>query len=256
MPTYRAKKFYTEVAGVAAPLATFAGGLTLATQFIITCPDSRLEALLSLASQFFLASALGLFLIYMLLYGFEENVHIKNHRRKLVFTQLFLVAIFMCIAFILLAVAIMVAGRTDVGTLGIILMGIIVANFATIEISILCTHHGVNTTDLPNGPQEAKDLPCLTRWILWIGLGCELVVAFLMLGFGADAAADAHVQRGCTPASMTTYPWPTPVPVTIANQPVSAVLTSTPVPVNIANQPVEAVLKSTPISVCMARCEW
>lgn len=232
---YRAKKFYTEIAGVAAPLATFAGGLTIATQFIITCPESRLEALLALASQFFLASALGLFLIYILLYGLDEDDHIQDQRRYLVFSQLLLVAIFMCVAFILLAVAIMVAGQRDVGISGIALMGTIVASFITMEASILWTDHGVATAGYPIPP---NDLPPVASGFLWFWFGCELVVGCIMLGLGADAAADATVQSGCTPTIITTYPWPTPVPVTIANQPVQAFLTS------------------TPISVCMGRCKW
>jgi hypothetical protein len=62
------KKFYTDMAGVLIPLATFAGGLTLATQFIIPCPGSRLEALLQMASQLFLATPIVLLAIYLFLY--------------------------------------------------------------------------------------------------------------------------------------------------------------------------------------------
>jgi hypothetical protein len=93
--------------------------------------------LLALASQYFLVSPLRFLLVYQLLYGFDEDTHITGERRRLVFEQLFLVAIFMCIAFIPLVVAIMVAGRTDVGAMGITLMGINVVSFITIEAAII-----------------------------------------------------------------------------------------------------------------------
>lgn len=65
------KKFYTDMAGVLIPFATFAGGLTLATQFIITCPCSRLQGILAMASYLLLAAPLYLLSIYLLLYRAE-----------------------------------------------------------------------------------------------------------------------------------------------------------------------------------------
>jgi hypothetical protein len=125
-PFQRPKKFYIDTAGVLAPLATFAGGLTLTTQLVIQCPKSRLQALLALASQFFLASPLGCVIIYILLFGFQDGDKIRGRRRTFVAAQLFIVGIFLMIAFMLLSVAIMVAGNTVVGINGIILLGLVV----------------------------------------------------------------------------------------------------------------------------------
>jgi hypothetical protein len=62
------KKLHTEIASVLIPLATFAGGLTLATHFIVQCSGSRLEALLQMAAQLFLTSPIVLLAVYVFLY--------------------------------------------------------------------------------------------------------------------------------------------------------------------------------------------
>jgi hypothetical protein len=75
------QKVYAGVSTLLFGLATFAGALTLATQFIITCPESRLQVLLGIASQLFLGSLLGNVVVFFLMYGFREedplpkNVH-------------------------------------------------------------------------------------------------------------------------------------------------------------------------------------
>ena len=67
------KKFYTDMASILIPLAIFAGGMTLATQFIIQYPNTRLQALLALASQLFLATPLTLLPVYLVLYDLKDE---------------------------------------------------------------------------------------------------------------------------------------------------------------------------------------
>jgi hypothetical protein len=245
----RPKKFYTDMVGVVAPLATFAGGLTLATQFIIQCPDSRLQALLALASQLFLASPLGCLLIYVLLYGFDEKEDIEGRRRTFVVAQFFIVALFLLTAFVILSVAIMVAGKTAVGVNGIVLLGLVIIGCVLAGIGIYATGTtqggvgGAGTGGVRSGGGEGSgggmgvEGKCKSRWKSFKKLwkfatdkskskdlsGCielflllafilEIVEAFILLGFGSAAAENAHFQRGCT-GTVTTYPWPTPVPV-------------------------------------------
>jgi hypothetical protein len=219
----RPKKFYTDMVGVVAPLATFAGGLTLATQFIIQCPDSRLQALLALASQLFLASPLGCLLIYVLLYGFRDDEEITGQRRTFVVAQFFIVAMFLLMAFVILSVAVMVAGNTSVGVNGIVLLGLVI-------IGCVLAGIGIYSTGTAPGPRrskwesfvlwwkfatdksESKDLSGRIALFLLLAFILEIVEAFILLGFGSAAAENAHFQRGCT-GTVTKYPWPTPVPV-------------------------------------------
>src|SRR5947209_6757285 len=56
LPERSGQKVLSRMAGTLIPLATFAGGITIAAQFIIICPESRLQALPALASQLFLAT--------------------------------------------------------------------------------------------------------------------------------------------------------------------------------------------------------
>jgi hypothetical protein len=100
------KKFYTDMAAVLIPLATFAGGLTLATQFIIGCPGSRLEALLAMASQLFLAVPLVLLSIYLLLYRKPDNgTFDKSWQHGLVAGRFIIAGIMLGAAFLLLGAA-------------------------------------------------------------------------------------------------------------------------------------------------------
>lgn len=224
----RPKKFYTDMVGVVAPLATFAGGLTLATQFIIQCPDSRLQALLALASQLFLASPLGCLLIYVLLYGFDDKENIKGQRRSFVIAQFFIVALFLLTAFVILSVAIMVAGNTGVGINGIILLGLVIVGCVLAGMGIWTTgtlpvEGATNRRSLREklkGWRESfvawwrftirhqegcKDVGYWTARLLLAAFILEIVEAFVLLGFGSTAAADARFQRGCT-GTVTTYP--------------------------------------------------
>jgi hypothetical protein len=52
------------------PLAMFVGDLTIATQFVTSFSEPNFASLLALVSELFLASLAGLFIIFLLLYGF------------------------------------------------------------------------------------------------------------------------------------------------------------------------------------------
>jgi hypothetical protein len=64
------KKYYMNVINLLAPLAMFAGSLTIATQFVTPCSEPSLESLLVLASELFLGSLAGLLIVFLLFYGF------------------------------------------------------------------------------------------------------------------------------------------------------------------------------------------
>jgi hypothetical protein len=48
----------------------FVGDLTIATQFVTSFSEPNFASLLALVSELFLASLAGLFIIFLLLYGF------------------------------------------------------------------------------------------------------------------------------------------------------------------------------------------
>lgn len=198
-----AKEILQVIANVVAPWAAFAGSLTLATQFIIACPDSRLDALLSLASQFFLASLLGLLLFYLSFYGFPEDIQIQSCRQRVILAQFGLEGTFLCIAFVVLVVVIMVSGMTDMD-----LMGLLVIRFRLIKLSIFWpSDHGVPqpVDDADLTQPLADDLGLLFKILLSLVSILELLVAMVLLTLGSKAVAEASFQQGCTQQRNPTH---------------------------------------------------
>jgi len=65
-----------------------------------------------------------------------------RHRHRLANVQLIIIAVMMPVAFILLAVAILVAGTQLIGIFGLILLGIIAVAAAFIGLTITTTSRG------------------------------------------------------------------------------------------------------------------
>jgi hypothetical protein len=122
------KKQYTDIASVMASLATFAGAVALATLFITNCPDSRLQALLALATQLLLASPLALVVVYLLLYGLLDDDHVLKARHSLVNCQFVIVGIMIATAFLLLGNALLVLLDNVIGIIGLALLAVIVCS--------------------------------------------------------------------------------------------------------------------------------
>ena len=189
------KKFYTDMAGTLIPLATFAGGLTLATQFIIKCPQSRLQSLLALAAQLFLATPLALLPVYLLLYGLGDQGVVKydSKTHAVVCTQFVISGVMLSAGFVLIGTAIYVAeeppkmiGSWGLGLLGLLLFLGIMAGLVRTKLWKWVPGLGSNTIIWRN---------------VWLGvlLGVvQLAVVCLLLGFGGRAASRAKIQSGCT----------------------------------------------------------
>jgi hypothetical protein len=124
----RPKSAYTQIVDAVIPVATFAGGITLATQLIIQCPDSRLQALLATSSQLFLNVPLVLITIHIVLYGKKDEDPVGEFMeyRPFIIAQFAVAGVETAIAFVLLSVAIYVAdtSHNTVGIWGICLTGI------------------------------------------------------------------------------------------------------------------------------------
>ncbi|KAK5655278.1 hypothetical protein OQA88_5845 [Cercophora sp. LCS_1] len=134
----RPKSAYTQIVDAVIPVATFAGGITLATQLIIQCPNTRLQALLATSSHLFLNVPLVLITIHIILYGKRDDDQVAEFKeyRPFIIAQFAVAGVEMAIAFILLSVAIYVAdtSHNTVGIWGICLtaISVIIATLSTL----------------------------------------------------------------------------------------------------------------------------
>jgi hypothetical protein len=135
-PATGTQKVYAAVSAILFQLATFAGGLTFATQFIITCSESRLQILLGIASQLFLGSLLGLVVVFFLMYGFGENEPLPPNVHAAVLVQFMIVGIMNIAAFVLLVVSVLVAGNVTSGIFGLVLLGVFVIGSVVLGIMV------------------------------------------------------------------------------------------------------------------------
>ncbi|KAH7400162.1 hypothetical protein BKA64DRAFT_722930 [Cadophora sp. MPI-SDFR-AT-0126] len=203
----RQKSSYTDIAGAIIPIASFAGSITLATQLIINCPNTRLQALLATSSQLFLNIPLVLITVYIVLYGKEDSVGTARAYRAFIIGQFFVAGVLLVTAFLLLSMAIYVAdtSRETVGVWGISLMGL------TIMIGILSAIYPAYFRQRTffwkrargDGTEEEEGRKHQAiRIVVFLGVVLsQLTIAGILLGFGAHAAMVAPIQFGCPPSA-------------------------------------------------------
>ena len=105
MAFYKDKRSYTDLAGLLILISTFAGAFTLTTYFAVKCPESRTGVLLLWASLIFLASPLGILVIYLLLYGYTDSGDIPRSLHRAVISQFLLIGYMLELAFIAMPIA-------------------------------------------------------------------------------------------------------------------------------------------------------
>ncbi|KAJ5099956.1 hypothetical protein N7532_006957 [Penicillium argentinense] len=122
------KKIYTDLATVLILLSTFAGAVTLQTQFALpdNCNGSRARTLVAFSSQFFLTSPIAVFAIFMSLHGYNENDLIEAGRHEFIQCQFALTGIMIIAGFLLLNVATIFTGGNYLGPSGTALMGLFI----------------------------------------------------------------------------------------------------------------------------------
>jgi hypothetical protein len=207
------KKFYTDMASILIPLAIFAGGITLATQFIIQCPNTRLQALLALASQLFLATPLALLPVYLVLYGLkdEDSISYESQRHAFVCTQFVISGTMLSAAFVLLGTAIYVADETEktIGSWGLGLLTLLL--LLAIATGMVATGFWKWLPSWPEIRHRKRDEKKKSGRIVWPSVWrfvplalLQLAVVCLLLGFGGRAASRAPHQYGCNTTSPTT----------------------------------------------------
>jgi hypothetical protein len=204
------KKFYTDMASILIPLAIFAGGITLATQFIIQCPNTRLQALLALASQLFLATPLALLPVYLVLYGLkdEDSISYESQRHAFVCTQFVISGTMLSAAFVLLGTAIYVADETEktIGSWGLGLLTLLL--LLAIATGMVATGFWKWLPSWPEIRHRKRDEKKKSGRIVWPSVWrfvplalLQLAVVCLLLGFGGRAASRAPHQYGCNTTS-------------------------------------------------------
>jgi hypothetical protein len=212
------KKQYTDLAGVMAPLATFAGAVTLATLFIINCPDSRLQSLLALASQLLLASPLALVVVYLFLYDLSDTDEVLGMRHRLVNCQFIIIGLMMAAAFVLLGAALLVLVNNVVGAFGLVLLTLIVFFTLITGFSIFLRppqnpqmafrlEHG-------GGPLPPPRLSIFPAAVVTVLLVLEVIAVILLLGFGGDYTVDSPFQYGCNTTTLSSTPQSEHTPTT------------------------------------------
>jgi hypothetical protein len=195
-----AKKDYTDMAGALIALSTFAGGLTIATQFIAQCPGTRVEALLAMASQLFLGTPLCLMTVYLYLYGVNDDIKVsyRSSLHAFIVVQFTISGLLLSTAFVLLGTAILAAEVDDkvIGAFGLVLLGL----FLVIGVVAGFIKSGF-WRFRPGGPNS-------TVWpSVWRAgplLIVQVVVFGLLIGCGSRSASQALIQNGCISGANST----------------------------------------------------
>ena len=219
---------YSTTAQTVSGIATFAGAITLSTQLLIQCPDSRLQALLALASQLFLATPLVLLGVAAVLHGKggNEAVDWDEPSRAFIVAQFMVSGVMLIASFLLLGCAIYVADVThhDIGRWGLVLVSLIMVTLVVAvwksnstnrfwgSISFRATLFGKQRrrrkherrsgrTDVSHDDEEdANSHGFYDVVYLRVFLATfipQIAVVGCLIGFGARTAATAATQFGC-----------------------------------------------------------
>ncbi|KAL2863282.1 uncharacterized protein BJX67DRAFT_384897 [Aspergillus lucknowensis] len=131
------KKSYTDLSTVLILLSTFAGAVTLQTQFSLpeTCDGSRVRTLMAFASQFFLMCPISVFSIFVALHNRPDTAVIETGKHQFLQVQFAITGVMIVTGFLLLNVAVQYAGGQLLGSAGLALTAtfILVTVFCSVE---------------------------------------------------------------------------------------------------------------------------
>ena len=148
-----------------------------------------------MASQLFLASLLGVMVIFFLLYGIDEDTVIDRIWHALILTQFLLVGFMEIAAFLLLSTAILVAGNLVTGVWGMVLITVMIVGTIVVGTTVKWRpwpgEYHVPSPEITNVITRIRIAAVVVLFIL------ELGGFGLLLGFGSQAASDANPQWGC-----------------------------------------------------------
>lgn len=201
------KKSYTDLSTVLILLSTFAGAVTLQTQFALpeSCNGSRVRTLMAFASQFFLMCPISVFSIFVALHNRDDGVIIETGKHEFLQFQFAVTGFMIVVGFLLLNVAVQYAGGYYVGSAGLALT----ATFVLMAVSCSIEDHlpppaGANAAQNRQQGQR-QDEPQLSlsqflglrkssllipkgrlvlRWVIVGLVVLEVVGALLLLGLG------------------------------------------------------------------------
>ncbi|EAU35541.1 predicted protein [Aspergillus terreus NIH2624] len=146
------KKSYTDLSTVLILLSTFAGAVTLQTQFALpeSCNGSRVRTLMAFASQFFLMCPISVFSIFVALHNRDDGVIIETGKHEFLQFQFAVTGFMIVVGFLLLNVAVQYAGGYYVGSAGLALT----ATFVLMAVSCSIEDH----LPPPAGANAAQNL--------------------------------------------------------------------------------------------------
>ena len=206
---------YSVTAGSMSGIATFAGAITLSTQLLIQCPNSRLQALLALASQLFLATPLVLLGVAAVLHGRrgDDPIEWDESSRAFIVAQFMIAGVMLIASFLLLGCAIYVAdvAHHDIGRWGLVMISlimviIVVALWASNRKNrfwrsfFFRWHEYVSSSFQERSGRTGSNHGFYSGEYIRVFLATlvpQLVVVGCLIGFGARTAARAQTQFGC-----------------------------------------------------------
>lgn len=260
------KKAYSDSANVLSVLSTFAAGIAVATQFTSPCSDAKLQALLSTASELFLASLFALFIVFLLLYGFSDEDPIGLGRHDIVVANLVWVGLILIAGFMFLGGAIVAAGNVVLGIAGLVVLAVLAAAAAVVGCYI-CDQSVSDYEQVPvgaNPPLRNHVIPAdigehQISW-LWGFFWLEIIggVALVVLGiWQAISPLQNESLNHCKPTTTTfavseinqeTISWPTStIPVSVVNQETDTLLSITDIDTVLSITDLDTVLPVTDI---------
>ncbi|RMZ87776.1 hypothetical protein DV736_g5001, partial [Chaetothyriales sp. CBS 134916] len=209
---------YSATAQTVSGIATFAGAITLSTQLLIQCPNSRLQALLALTSQLFLATPLVLLGVAAVLHGRggNEPVDWDSPLRAFIVAQFMVSGVMVIASFLVLGFAMYVAdtqhhqiGHWGLAMICLILLVILIALFVSNSTNrfwgsiryraSLPRKHIIRTVDNDEDVVDSHGFYDIVYLRVFLAtLVPQVVIVACLVVFGARTAASAQIQYGCT----------------------------------------------------------
>jgi hypothetical protein len=212
-PVKATKKSYVDLANVLIILSTFAGAVTLQTQFALPedCNGSRVRALVAFSSQFFLMCPIAASSIYVALHNRPDGAEIETGQHGFLQVQFGLIGIMIVAGFMLLNVALHYAGARFLGSGGLVLSVVFILATATYsaedhlsqpketapttlhdddgstqQVSVSLAQY-LGLAESPDSKRRTKTTMAL-RWFIVVLIAMEIVGFMLLLGLGITQA--------------------------------------------------------------------
>ncbi|CAG9952701.1 unnamed protein product [Clonostachys rosea f. rosea IK726] len=161
------KKSYLELANVLILLSTFAGAVTLSTQFALpeACNASRVRALVAFASQFFLMCPIAASSIYVALHNRPDGQVVETGTHAFIQIQFGLIGVMIIAGFLLLNIALHFAGGRYLGSAGLGLSAVFILATAAYSIEDHLSQPKPEVESRTNGDTPARPQVSMSQYL-------------------------------------------------------------------------------------------